>query len=55
VIVCVCNNKNDAELKEVIDSFGIQTLEQLQEKVDVCNCCLCCESCIEEIIDECRR
>lgn len=50
MIVCVCNRVNEDKIVETIEEHKIQDIEELREKLNVCNNCCCCQRYIENMI-----
>lgn len=50
--VCVCNAINDRVIKECVRREHIYTLEDLQERMTICNRCRLCEPTILQILDD---
>jgi bacterioferritin-associated ferredoxin len=51
MIVCVCNNISDREIRQAME-FGITTMEELRGALGVATCCGQCFSCAEDILNE---
>lgn len=51
MIVCICNCISEDKLIETIEKYEIQDIEQLREKLSVCNNCCTCQKYIENMID----
>jgi bacterioferritin-associated ferredoxin len=51
MIVCVCNNISDREIRQAME-FGITSMEELRGALGVATCCGQCFSCAEEILNE---
>lgn len=51
MIVCICNNVKDRQIKAAMAS-GLDSLQALQEALDVANCCGCCEPMVNDLLDE---
>lgn len=50
MIICICNNKSETDIDELIHS-GINTIDDIID-AGVCNCCQCCKECIEEMLNK---
>jgi len=48
--VCLCNGISDRQIRECVDR-GATTLDEVQARLPVANCCGCCESTAREIIE----
>jgi bacterioferritin-associated ferredoxin len=51
MIVCVCNNISDREIRQAME-LGSTTMEELRRDLGVATCCGQCFSCAEEILNE---
>lgn len=51
MIVCVCNNKSESEVRKIIKEKPDITLEEFQA-FNVCDQCCKCAIAISEILDE---
>ena len=51
MIVCVCNNISDREIRQAMD-LGITSMDELRDALGVATCCGQCFSCAEEILTE---
>ena len=51
MIVCVCNNISDREIRQAME-LGITSMEELCRDLGVATCCGQCFSCAEEILNE---
>jgi bacterioferritin-associated ferredoxin len=51
MIVCVCNNISDREIRQAME-FGITSMDELRSALGVATCCGQCFSCAEDIINE---
>jgi bacterioferritin-associated ferredoxin len=51
MIVCVCNNISDREIRQAVD-LGLSTMAELRQDLGVATCCGKCFSCAEEILNE---
>ncbi len=51
MIVCVCNNISDREIRQAME-FGITSMDELRSALGVATCCGQCFSCAEEILNE---
>ncbi|KQQ33045.1 2Fe-2S ferredoxin [Duganella sp. Leaf126] len=49
MIVCVCNNISDREIRQAME-LGITTMEELRRDLGVATCCGQCLSCAEDIL-----
>lgn len=50
MIVCVCNNISDREIRQAVE-LGITSMEQLRSDLGVATCCGQCASYAEEVLD----
>jgi bacterioferritin-associated ferredoxin len=51
MIVCVCNNISDREIRQAID-LGISTMDELREALGVATCCGNCLDYAVEVLNE---
>ena len=51
MIVCVCNNISDREIRQAVE-LGLTSIEELRRELGVATCCGQCFSCAEEILNE---
>ncbi|HAT31078.1 MAG TPA: 2Fe-2S ferredoxin [Janthinobacterium sp.] len=51
MIVCVCNNISDREIRLAID-LGLSTMAELRRELGVATCCGKCHSCAREVLGE---
>ena len=51
MIVCVCNNISDREIRQAID-LGISSVAELHRELGVGTCCGKCVSCAREVLHE---
>jgi bacterioferritin-associated ferredoxin len=51
MIVCVCNNISDREIRQAVE-LGLTSMEELRRDLGVATCCGQCFSCAEEILNE---
>ena len=51
MIVCVCNNISDREIRQAID-LGISSMDELRETLGIATCCGNCLSYAVEVLDE---
>jgi bacterioferritin-associated ferredoxin len=49
MIVCVCNNISDKEIRQAADS-GLTTLQALRDDLGVGTCCGKCKSCAKTVL-----
>ena len=53
MIVCVCNNISDREIRQAIDS-GLDSMAELRRNLGVATCCGKCHTCAKEVLREHR-
>jgi len=51
MIVCVCNNISDREIRQAVE-LGLTSMEELRRDLGVSTCCGQCFACAEEILKE---
>lgn len=49
MIVCVCNNISDREIRQAVD-LGLSSMAELRETLGVATCCGKCDSYAEQIL-----
>ena len=49
MIVCVCNNISDREIRQAVD-LGLSTMAELREDLGVGTCCGKCASCARQVL-----
>ena len=55
MIVCVCNNISDREIRQAVD-LGLSSMAELREDLGVATCCGKCDSYAEQVLnDPCRE
>jgi bacterioferritin-associated ferredoxin len=47
---CICYDLSFKEIKSILDTNNINTLEELQDKHDICDKCCMCNEYIERMI-----
>ncbi|MDC8759465.1 (2Fe-2S)-binding protein [Janthinobacterium fluminis] len=51
MIVCVCNNISDREIRQAVD-LGLSSMAELRRDLGVATCCGKCHSCAKEVLQE---
>jgi len=51
MIVCVCNNISDREIRQAVE-LGLNSMEELQRDLGVSTCCGQCQDCARAVLDE---
>ena len=51
MIVCVCNNISDREIRQAAE-LGLNSMEELQRDLGVATCCGQCQDCARAVLDE---
>ncbi len=51
MIVCVCNNISDREIRQAVD-LGLTSMEELSRDLGVGTCCGNCVTCAREVLDQ---
>jgi len=51
MIVCVCNNISDREIRQAVD-LGLSTMAELSDNLGVATCCGKCASCAKQVLAE---
>lgn len=49
MIVCVCNNISDREIRQAVD-LGLSTMAELRSDLGVATCCGKCASCAKQVL-----
>lgn len=49
MIVCVCNNISDREIRQAVD-LGLSSMAELRRDLGVATCCGKCHSCAREVL-----
>ncbi|MDL2356785.1 MAG: (2Fe-2S)-binding protein, partial [Pseudomonadota bacterium] len=50
MIVCVCNNISDREIRQAVD-LGLSSMDELRRDLGVSTCCGKCASYAEQVLD----
>jgi len=50
MIVCVCNNISDREIRQAVD-LGLSTMAELRRDLGVATCCGQCANCACEVLN----
>ena len=50
MIVCVCNNISDREIRQAVE-LGLRTMDELREQLGVATCCGQCADCAQGVLD----
>jgi bacterioferritin-associated ferredoxin len=51
MIVCVCNNISDREIRQAVD-LGLSTMGELRRDLGVATCCGKCASCAKQVLHD---
>ncbi|HEX9172614.1 MAG TPA: (2Fe-2S)-binding protein [Telluria sp.] len=51
MIVCVCNNISDREIRQAAD-LGVSSMAELRRDLGVATCCGKCASCARQVLGE---
>jgi bacterioferritin-associated ferredoxin len=49
MIVCVCNNVSETEIRQAVQ-LGIRNMTQLRQDLGVATCCGKCHSCAKQVL-----
>jgi bacterioferritin-associated ferredoxin len=49
MIVCVCNNISDREIRQAVD-LGLSSMAELRRDLGVATCCGKCASCAKDVL-----
>ncbi|HJU71985.1 MAG TPA: (2Fe-2S)-binding protein [Paucimonas sp.] len=52
MIVCVCNNVSDRQIRQAVDA-GMTSMAELRNNLGVAACCGKCNSCARQVLREC--
>lgn len=50
MIVCVCNNISDREIRQAVD-LGIRSMDELSRDLGVATCCGNCTDCAKKVMN----
>ena len=53
MIVCVCNNVSEKQVRQALAS-GMTTMAELRTNLDIGTCCGKCAACARKILRECQ-
>lgn len=51
MIVCVCNNISDREIRQAVD-LGLSTMAELRSDLGVATCCGKCAPCAKQVLHQ---
>ncbi len=51
MIVCVCNNISDREIRQAVD-LGLSSMDELSRDLGVATCCGQCADCALQVLNE---
>jgi bacterioferritin-associated ferredoxin len=51
MIVCICNNISDREIRQAVD-LGLSSMAELRRDLGVATCCGKCAPCAKEVLTE---
>ncbi|KAB8053878.1 2Fe-2S ferredoxin [Janthinobacterium rivuli] len=51
MIVCVCNNISDREIRQAVD-LGLSSMAELRRDLGVATCCGKCHTCAREVLND---
>lgn len=51
MIVCVCNNISEREIRQAVD-LGVSSMAELRRDLGVATCCGKCHTCAKEVLQE---
>ena len=51
MIVCVCNNISDREIRQAVD-LGLSSMAELRRDLGVATCCGKCGSCAKKVMND---
>lgn len=51
MIVCVCNNISDREIRQAVE-LGLSSMDELRRELGVATCCGKCDSFANEVLNE---
>ena len=52
MIVCICNNISDRQIRQAVNS-GMASMSELRNQLGVATCCGKCHSCAKQVLREC--
>lgn len=51
MIVCVCNNISDREIRQAVE-LGLRTMVELRRDLGIATCCGKCHTCAKQVLNE---
>jgi len=54
MIVCICNNISDRQIRQAVNS-GMNSMSELRNELGVGTCCGKCHTCAKQVLQECRE
>ncbi len=51
MIVCVCNNISDREIRQAVD-LGLSSMDELRDTLGVATCCGKCATCAMQVLEK---
>ncbi len=51
MIVCICNNVSDRDIRKAVDA-GMHTMRELRQNLGVATCCGKCNACARQVLRE---
>ncbi len=52
MIVCICNNVSDRDIRKAV-ATGMTTMSELRQNLGVATCCGKCNACARQVLREC--
>lgn len=52
MIICICNNVSDRDIRKAVAS-GMTTMSELRQNLGVATCCGKCNACARQVLREC--
>ncbi len=52
MIVCICNNISDRDIRKAV-AAGMSTMRELRQNLGVATCCGKCDPCARQVLREC--
>lgn len=51
MIVCICNSVKEEDIIDIVEEYDIKEINELQDKISICNQCCMCKCYIDNLID----
>jgi bacterioferritin-associated ferredoxin len=54
MIVCICNNISEREIRQAVD-LGLKSMPELHRDLGIASCCGKCGSCAKQVLRDCLQ